>query len=218
MRNSVLVLVSILGMTCLDALTAASDVSGLCSGSASLSNGQWARYAADAPFMKEKVESRYAIVGTEAAHYWMEFEAAMPMGNGAMIFKFLISGWPFPEGSIKRAIMQMPRIPGTDSIPPMEMPPSGVQKDNLSEPIRMACEEMEKGVQESVTVPAGTFSATRIPLRRLGKDIWLSSSVPFGIVKLVDADDKGMELIAFGSDAKPAITEMPQKLPGMEQQ
>ena len=55
-------------------------------------------------------------------------------------------------------------------------------------------------VQETVTVPAGTFSATRIPLRRMGKDIWLSSSVPFGIVKLADADDKGMQLIAYGDD------------------
>ncbi len=102
-------------------------------------------------------------------------------------------------------------------MPPMEIPPGSAQKDNLSDPIRLACEELEKGVPESVTVPAGTFSATRIPLRRLGKDIWLSTSVPFGIVKLVDADDKGMQLIAFGSDAEPAITEAPQTFPGMEQ-
>jgi hypothetical protein len=58
----------------------------------------------------------------------------------------------------------------------------------------------------------------RIPVRQLGKDVWLSSSVPFGIVKMADTDNKGTELMAFGSDAQSAIIESPQRLPGMEQQ
>ena len=215
-KNTVFVLISSLALACLAAPAVASDVGGLCSGSLGLTTGQWARYATDAPLMKERMKSRYAIVGMEADHYWLEFEAAMPMGNGAMIIKLLIPDWPYPEESVKRALMQMPRIEGMDSMPPMEMPPSGVQKDNFSEPIRLACENMDEGVQESVTVPAGTFTATRIPLRHLGKDIWLSSSVPFGMIKLVDENDMGTILMAFGSDAEPAITEMPQKLPGME--
>ena len=216
-KNTVLVLISSLALACLAAPAVASDIGQLCTGSVGLTSGQWARYATDVPLMKERMKSRYAIVGMEAGHYWLECEAAMPMGNGSMIIKLLISKWPYPEGSVKRALMQMPRIEGMDSMPPMEMPPSSARQDNLSEPIRMACEQIENGVQDSVTVAAGTFSALRIPLRRQGKDIWLSSSVPFGIIKLADADNKGMELIAYGSDAEPAITQEPQSFPGTDQ-
>ncbi len=196
----------------------ASGVGELCSGSVSLSDGQWARFAVDAPFMKDRLDSRYAIVGMEAGHYWMEFEVAMPMGNGATIMKVLIPAWPYAEGAIKRAMMQLPLGEGMEAMPPMEMPPSSMQRDDPANPIRMACAELENGVDETLTVAAGTFSTTRITLRREGKDIWLSSEVPFGIVKFADADNKGMELMAFGSDAEPGITAEPQQIPGMPSQ
>ncbi len=195
--------------------TAASGLAELCSGSISLSEGQWASFAVDAPFLAERLDSRYAIVASEGSDYWMEFEVAMPMGNGKTVMKVLISDWPYAEGSIKRAMMQLPTAPGMEAMAPMEMPPSSIKNEDPANPLRMACNEAEKGVEESVTVGAGTFSATRIPLRRLGKDIWLSSDVPFGIVKLADSGDKGMELMAFGTDAEPAITAEPQKIPGM---
>jgi hypothetical protein len=197
---------------------AASGAGELCSGSISLSDGQWARFAVDAPFLADRLESRYAIVDTEGSDFWMEFEVAMPMGNGSTIMKILIPDWPYAEGAMKRAMMQLPLGEGSEAMPPMEMPPSSIKKDDPASPIRMACAELEKGVDETVTVAAGTFSTTRIPLRRMGKDIWLSSEVPFGIVKFADADDKGMELIEVGGDAEPGITAEPQKIPGMESQ
>ena len=166
--------------------------------------------------MKNRLESRYAIVGSEGSDYWMEFEIATPMGMGTIIMKVLIPGWPYAEGAVKHAMMQLPIVPGMEPAPPMEMSPSSIQKDDLADPVRMACAELENGVEESVTVTAGTFSATRITLRREGKDIWLSSEVPFGIVKLADADNKGMELMAIGSGAKSGITAEPQKIPVMQ--
>ena len=199
-------------------IAAASGIGALCSGSISLSDGQWARFAVDAPLIKNRLDSRYAIVGTEGSDYWMEFEIATPMGNGSTIMKVLIPSWPYAEGAVKRVMMQLPMVEGMEAIPPMEMPPSSMRNNDVAEPIRMACAELENGVEESLTVTAGTFSTTRIPLRRLGKDIWLSSDVPFGIVKLADSDDKGMELMAFGSDAKPGITAEPQTIPGMDSQ
>lgn len=211
-------LMTMLGTGFLTNFAAAVGIGELCSGSISLAEGQWARFAVDAPFMKDRLDSRYAIVGTEGSDYWMEFEIAMPMGNGSVIMKILIPGWPHAEGAVKRAMMQLPTVEGMEGMPPMEMPPSSIKKDDPANPIRMACAEVEKGVEESLTVTAGTFSTTRIPLRRLGKDIWLSSEVPFGIVKFADEDDKGMELIAFGSDAEPGITAEPQEIPGMDSQ
>ena len=194
----------------------ASDIERLCSGSVELTDGQWASYAVDAPFMKEKLSNRYAVVGTESDHFWMEYEAGMPMGNGAMVMKILISGWPYPDDGIKRAMMQLPAPEGMEAMPPMEVPPSSIQKDDLAEPIRMACAEAPNGVDDTVTVPAGTFNAVRITLRQLGKDIWVSAEVPFGIVKLSDAQDKGIVLTAFVENAKPVITGAPRMVPGME--
>lgn len=196
---------------------AASDIDRLCSGAVALSIGQWASYAVDAPLMQEKTENRFAIVGTEADYYWLEYEAATPIGDTGMIMQFLIPQWPYAEGAITRVIMQMPIIKGMDPLPPIEMPPSTVQKDDLASPIRMACAEVQNGVEETVTVPAGTFSTLRIPLKPLGKDIWISPDVPFGLVKLVDTAGKGTVLHAFGSNAESAVTATPSQLPGMEQ-
>ncbi len=215
--TSKIALTTVLGCGFFTTYAAASGIGELCSGSSNLSDGQWARFAVDAPFMRERLDYRYAIVGMDEDHYWMEFEMGIPMGDGSTIMKILIPGWPHEEGTVKRAMMQLPLGEGMEAMPPMEMPPSSVQKDDPANPIRMACAESDKGVQESVTVAAGTFSTTRIPLRRLGKDIWLSSDGPFGIVKLADADNKGMELTAFGADAEPGITTAPQKIPGMDQ-
>jgi hypothetical protein len=220
MRISIskIVLMIMLGAGFLPSFGAAASIGEFCSGSISLSEGQWARFAVDAPFIKDRLDSRYAIVGMEGSDYWLEYEIAVPMGNGTTIMKVLIPSWPYAEGAVKRAMIQLPTVEGMEGMPPMEMPPSSIKRDDPANPIRMACAELENGVEEPLTVTAGTFSTTRIPLRRLGKDIWLSSEVPFGIVKFADEDDKGMELIAFGSDAEPGITAEPQKIPGMDSQ
>ncbi len=141
------------------------------------------------------------------------------MGNGVTIIKILIPGWPYTTGEVKRALMQLPWIEGMDAMPPLELPPANVQGGNVSDLLRMACEELEKGVVEtvqvSVTVSAGTYSALRIPVRQLGKDVWISSEVPFGIVKMADKDGFGQVLTAFGDNAIPVITETPQVFPGV---
>jgi hypothetical protein len=216
MSTSVLLLALSLGVGFQAVPAAASNVEALCSGAIALSDGQWAGYAVDAALMRDKQKYRYAVVGTEAGNFWLEFEAAMPMGQGAVVMKILIPGWPYAKDAVTRALMQLPIIEGMDAMPPMEMPPSSLQKDDPADPIRMACAEAEKGVNESVTVPAGTFNALRIPVRQMHKDVWLSSEVPFGIVKTADEEGYGLELTAFGDDAKPAITAVPNKVPGME--
>jgi len=48
--------------------------------------------------------------------------------------------------------------------------------------------------------------------------VWVSTDVPFGIVKMVDEDGYGVVLTAYGNDAVPAITEVPQMFPGMAEQ
>jgi hypothetical protein len=70
------------------------------------------------------------------------------------------------------------------------------------------CASAEELGVEQVTVPAGTFSARHY---RAGGDrpdeVWIAD-VPFGLVKLLQADGK-MELIKHGVDAESSIKEEP---------
>ncbi|MDX1384630.1 MAG: hypothetical protein R3190_13340, partial [Thermoanaerobaculia bacterium] len=144
-----------------------------------------------------------------AQHFWLEFENPLPTGV-SMVFQFLIPSWPYPPGSVRGAVTKIPGAPA------MRVPASAaanVGRDNLSEPVLAACDE-EETTSESVTVPAGTFAATRSSPRGFGKDVWLSADVPFGLVKTAEANGMGMRLVEYGTDAESAITETPQKLPG----
>ena len=193
----------------------ASDLGGLCSGPQELTVGQWARYQTDVPLLARKMEARYAIVGREAVdgkdHYWLELTIGTAAGD--MILQFLIPSYPFEPESLQRAVMKM-----NAALPAMEFPAAAaanlLANDNLSDPLRQACEASTSAVEESVTVPAGTFDAHRVPLKRLGKDIWVSPSVPFAVVKMVDSNGKGLELLDHGTGAESSITETPQKMPG----
>lgn len=191
----------------------AAEVGTLCDGAHRPTVGQWANYQTDVPLLKTKMESRYAIVASEGTDdqlsYWLEMDIQMPMGK--MTLQFLVPGYPYE--TVLGVVMKM-----AEGVPAMVYPPAMAASlkgnDNLSEPLRMACEASASGVQESITVPAGTFSALRISLRSLGKDIWISPEVPFGVVKMAEADGKGLELLAYGMDAVSSITEEPQKMPG----
>ncbi len=192
------------------------ELASFCEGGYTPEVGQWARYETDLVFVEKKMLGRFAIVGQEDGLFWLEFEATMPTSSDPVVFKVLIPGWPYAHDAVRRALMQLPFAMGDESAPPMEIPARSASKDNLSEPLLMACEQMDKGVSATVTVPAGTFTATHVPIRRLGKDIWVSSSVPFGVVKLVDDKDVGMRLVDYGTGAQPAITQEPMTLPGVE--
>ena len=90
MNKPSLLLALSLGIAFQSTTATAADVQGLCSGAVGLSDGQWASYAVDAAFMRDKQKHRYAIVGMEGDHYWMEYEATVPTGLGAIVMKVLI--------------------------------------------------------------------------------------------------------------------------------
>ena len=92
MSTCKIALMIMLGTGILANFAVAAGIGELCSGSISLAEGQWARFAVDAPFMKDRLESRYAVVGMEGSDYWIEYEIAMPMGNGTTIMKVPDSG------------------------------------------------------------------------------------------------------------------------------
>jgi hypothetical protein len=143
------------------------------------------------------------VVGKELVNgkdgYW--FETTMPnTPMGEMVMKML----SVPDGTsitISKTIMQMA------GHPPMEMPQmgsAGQQKQTVD--IRDKADNLGS---ESVTTPAGTFTADHYRMKDGSGDFWLSDKVsPYGLIK-GQGKDFNMVLTKVVRDAKDKITGTP---------
>jgi hypothetical protein len=194
----------------------AQDLESICNEFRQLTVGQWAEYeiASD----QGKATSRFAVVGTEEAagteHFWYETRMESPMG--AMIMQLLIPSYPYEQSDIKQAVLKMgdqPAMVVPDQM--LEMMQSRMA-ENAAEDAASACGNAELVGRETVTVPAGTFDVMhlRVSGDAESAEIWISTDVPFGMVKLEGAGSE-MILLSHGRDAESSITEKPQKMPGV---
>jgi hypothetical protein len=152
---------------------------------------------------EKKTVMEIDVVGKESVNgkdgYWLETTADSPMG--AMTMKMLAA----PDGpniTIAKMIMQM------SGQQPMEMPTQmgRIGEQNLGTDIR---DKAEKVGSESVTVPAGTFTADHYRMKDGSGDFWLSEKVsPYGLVK-GQGKDFNMVLTKVITDAKDKITGTP---------
>ena len=148
-----------------------------------------------------KTTIEFTIVGKETVNgkdgYWMEWTTNSG-GMGAMVMKTLVV--PGATDATQRVIMQMGKNP------PMEMPTQsrGMSvKPNFD--VRSSAQDVGK---ESVTVPAGTYSAEHYKSKD-GGDTWISGQVPvFGMVKS-SSNGTTMVLTKVISGAKDKITGTP---------
>lgn len=163
----------------------------------------------------KKSQMEITIVGKEdvngKAGFWMEMAMANPRSGGQMYVKNLLA--PSDNGMVSsRMIMQMP---GQD---PMEMDmnmnmmghrmPQSAPSD-----IR---EKAERVGIETITVPAGTFSAEHYRMKDGSSDAWVSDKVaPWGLVKS-QGKDSSMVLTKVITDAKDHITGTPKKFDPMQ--
>ena len=69
--------------------------------------------------------------------------------------------------------------------------------------------------EETVEVPAGSFKTTKLHNAKYESDTWVSSKVPFYMVKSVGKDYE-LALAKVGDGAKSSITETPRKCRGWE--
>ncbi len=198
---------------------AAQTAAEACAALSRITVGQWAEYkltgqeSAGVPS-----QIRFAIVGTEAVtgkeHYWHEMK--METGMGTMIIQVLVPGYPYDQVQIQGAIMKM------GDQPAMRMPAQmlGMMQsqggDDLARDIAQKCGEAETVGWESVTVPAGTFRALHLRTTDDGdvSEVWISTDIPFGMVKLSGPQGTEMLLLGQGKDATSSITEKPQGMPG----
>ena len=152
-----------------------------------------------------KMEMEIAVVGKESVGgkdgYWFE----MAMSNtsmGQMVTKTLtvVDG---TDTVVSRMIMQM------GNHPPMEMPTQMSKTSAQKQPADIRDRADDLG-SESITTPAGTFTAEHYKMKDGSGDAWVAAKAgPYGLVKF-QGKDSTMVLTKVITDAKDKITGTPQ--------
>ena len=152
-----------------------------------------------------KLEMEIAVVGKESVGgkdgYWFETTFSDP-SMGRMVHKTLtvVDG---TDTVISRMIMQM------GNRPPMEMPTS-MMKSSAQKQSADIRERAEDVGSESITTPAGTFTAEHYKMKDGSGDAWVAAKAgPYGLVKF-QGKDSTMVLTKVITDAKDKITGTPQ--------
>jgi hypothetical protein len=152
-----------------------------------------------------KMVMEIAIVGKESVAgkdgYWFEMTMSnSPMGQMVMKSLTVVDG---TDTVVSRMIMQM----GTR--PPMEMPAQMNKSSAQKQPADIR-ERAEDVGSETVTTPAGTFTAERYKMKDGTGDAWVAPKAgPYGLVKF-QGKDSTMVLTKVLTDAKDKITGTPQ--------
>jgi hypothetical protein len=145
-----------------------------------------------------------AVVGKESVGgkdgYW--FETTMsnsPMGQMVMKSLTVLDG---TDTVISRMIMQM------GNRPPMEMPTNMSKTSAQKQPADIRDRAEDVG-SESITTPAGTFTAEHYKMKDGSGDAWVAPKAgPYGLVKF-QGKDSSMVLTKVITDAKDKITGTP---------
>ena len=176
--------------------------------------GKWAEWQVEG-----SGTMRIAVVGTEQrageTYHWIEMKVASD--RGGMVMKFLVPRYPYETADVQEVIMKPEGRPAM-LIPAAMVRQMGAQMtggDPAREFGRRCAGARELGT-ERITVPAGTFSTKHWEDAESGHQVWVSASVPFGMVQAEGKDGKHrMVLAAHGTGATTAITEEPVPMPGM---
>ena len=152
-----------------------------------------------------KMVMEIAIVGKESVAgkdgYWFEMTMSnSPMGQMVMKSLTMVDG---TDTVVSRMIMQM----GTR--PPMEMPTQMNKSSAQKQPADIR-DRADDVASETVTTPAGTFTAEHYKMKDGTGDAWVAPKAgPYGLVKF-QGKDSTMVLTKVITDAKDKITGTPQ--------
>ena len=177
--------------------------------------GGWAEYQISKEGEPE-MGLRFAIVGEEERDgqtmQWFEMTITpQDDDNDPVIMKLLVPGYPFEAGGLEEIIMKTGDDPAMNMGGPMMSAILGMIGDNPGLSVAEECSKMQDAGEESVTVASGTLQTHHYRNTESGAEVWLTSDVPFGIVKSRD-EEYTSELVAHGEGATTAITETPQDL------
>jgi hypothetical protein len=176
--------------------------------------GKWAEY--NVVFkQREPYTVRYAVVGGESrggkALKWVEMRTAGDKKNGNIITQMLVPGSAAELGDIQEVVMKhgdkpAMRIEGRMLIMMREQ----MKKQSF---LTDLCKGVTLIGGEMVTVPAGRFKSQHFHSAKYGSDSWVSSKVPFSMIKTVGTDHE-LTLVRLGDGAESSIPEEPQSAGG----
>jgi hypothetical protein len=148
---------------------------------------------------------RFAIVGSEdrngVRNVWFENRVEAE-GKAPVVSQVLVPEFPYEPSAVAAAALQ------PVSGPPIRLNPQQLARlqrglPGLLKSIVDGCRSSSLVGTETVKVGGTAIKAEHYRNALRGSDIWVSSEVPFGIVKLTDGTDhSSMELTATGTGAK----------------
>ena len=154
---------------------------------------------ADKKTMEMSIVGKETVDGKDA--YWWE----MAMPDQRMGGEFYVKSLLVMDGANTHSSKTIMQFPGK---PPMEMP-SGMGRDHSRIPVDAKMDAEDLG-SESVTVPAGTFTAEHYRAKDGSGDTWIAKGAgPISLVKHQEKD-RTMILTKVYSDYKDKITGTPQ--------
>jgi len=176
--------------------------------------GRWAEYQA-LYNKKDPYTIRYAVVGGERRGgkdlKWLELRMIGEKKEGNVVYQMLVPGSAAELGNVEEIVLK------TGHKPAMKM--DGVMLNMIRAQMEKqsflsdACKDVTLVGPESVTVPAGKFQTQHFRSDKYTSDSWLSSDIPFAMVKSVGQNYE-MALRSYGAGAKSSITEKPQSVAG----
>lgn len=169
--------------------------------------GSWAEYTT------KDGSLRLALLGTESrgGKNLVRVEMSITSREGPMIMQVLVPGYPYDMSSIEDFVMKPGNRPAMRMNAQMlQMMTSRMPRDQIAEFCRNA--RLNRVGEESVTTPAGTFQTVHYRDAESGNDVWVSESIPFGLVRSKLKSGEEIVLTGRGSDAKSQITETPQEM------
>jgi hypothetical protein len=177
--------------------------------------GRWAEYKA-LYNKKDPYTVRYAVIGTESRGgkpmQWVELRMTGDNKERNMVYQMLVPGSLMQMGEVQEVVFKTGDKPAMKmNGMMMKMIRAQMEKQNLYSEV---CKDVTLVGKEAVTVPAGHFQAQHYHSAKYGSDSWISSAVPYSLLKSV-GENHQMELTAQGRGAKSSITEKPQEMPGM---
>lgn len=169
--------------------------------------GTWVEYRFTDRKGKEST-MRFAVLGTESrggkAYHWIEMWAQGEKKNESMTMKLLVPDWPYRMDEAAEVIVQPAGQQAMKLSAQMLGMMQGAMKQQRVRPEDL-CRQAKLVGTESVTVPAGTFSARKYENTAEGGFAWVTRKAPFGWVKSSFKDGE-VVLAASGGDASSRIS------------
>jgi hypothetical protein len=176
--------------------------------------GKWVEY--QGVMRKDPYTVRYSVVGAEERAgkpmKWLELKMVGNKPDKNSVYKILTPGTPAELADAQEIIFKPGEKPAMKiNAMMMKMLRGQLEKNSV---LSKVCDGVTVAGEESVTVPAGTFTALRYHNEKYNTDTWVVPNLPFLMVKSKGKDFE-LSMTSSGDGATSSITETPQEMPGL---